>query len=116
MTLDEVVDHCLSLDGAFRRYPFEGYRSGVNPLVMTVQKTKMFCVIYEDSNPLHITLKCDPLEADFLRSVYSSVKPGYHFNKTHWNSVYLDGTIPDEEIKQMIYNSYRLVNGKKHAK
>ena len=107
MTQQEIIDYCLSLKDAFKRYPF-----GESPLVICVLANKGFCDIYEDTEPLHIVVKCEPMEAEFLRSVYSSVKPGYHCNKTHWNSIYLDGTIPDGELKRMIANSYELVKGK----
>lgn len=69
--------------------------------------------IIKQSDPLHIILKCDPQEAFYLRSIFKSIKPGYHFNKDHWNSVYLDGSIPNEQIKQMIKKSYELVSGYK---
>lgn len=104
LTKQEIIKYCLSLEGAFKRYPF-----GDEILAMSVNQTKMFCVIHEKSNPLHIIVKCEPMEADFLRSVYSSVKPGYHFNKKHWNSVVIDSSIPDEEIKSMIKKSHNLV-------
>jgi predicted DNA-binding protein (MmcQ/YjbR family) len=81
--------------------------------VTTKNKPKMFCPIYEKTNPLHILLKCDPEEAYILRQVFKSVKPGYHCNKDHWNSVYIDGSISDDEIKRMIYNSYLLVLNRK---
>lgn len=100
----DIIEFCLTLPGAFKRYPF-----GPDLLVMSVNETKMFCVIHEHSDPLHIILKCDPLEADFLRSAYASVKPGYHFNKRHWNSVYIDGSVLDAEIEVMIQNSHSLV-------
>lgn len=104
LTKQEIVDYCDSLPGAFKRYPF-----GPELLVMSVNVTKMFCVIYENAQPLHINLKCDPMEADFLRSAYAAVQPGYHFNKRHWNSVYIDGSVPDDEIKRMIKHSHTLV-------
>ena len=107
MTKEELINYCLSLEGAFKRYPF-----GDQPLVMSIKEKKGFCDIYEHADPLHIVVKCEPMEADFLRSVYPCIKPGYHCNKTHWNSVYIDGTIADEEIKGMILNSYKLVNKK----
>ena len=115
MKQQDVIDFCLSLNGAFKRYPFGGYGSKDGPLVMTVLKTKMFCIIYEGTAPLHILLKCDPLEAEFLRSVYPFVKPGYHCNKKHWNSVYIDDAVPDGETRRMIENSYALVM-KKHGR
>jgi len=63
----------------------------------------------EDDNPIRINLKCDPNEAIVLRDMFESVIPGYHMNKEHWNTVILDGTIPESEIKIMIDESYRLV-------
>ena len=111
MTEKGIIDYCLSLEGAFKDYPF-----GDSPLVMKVSiknKLKMFCPIYEKTKPLHILLKCDPEEAFILRQVFKSIKPGYHCNKEHWNSVYIDGSIPDNEIKRMIYNSYLLVSNRK---
>jgi predicted DNA-binding protein (MmcQ/YjbR family) len=106
MTEQEIVKYCLSFHGAFERYPF-----GPSPLVMTIQKTKGFCYINKQTKPLHIILKCDPKEACILRSIFSAIKPGYHFNKDHWNSVYIDGSIQNEHIKEMIKKSYELVSG-----
>jgi predicted DNA-binding protein (MmcQ/YjbR family) len=111
MTKDGIIDYCLSLDGAFKRYPF-----GDQPLVLSIPPKKGLCDIYESANPLHIIVKCDPMEAEFLRSVYHCVKPGYHCNKVHWNSIFIDGTLSDEEIYQMILNSYHLANGKSKRK
>ena len=68
-----------------------------------------------DSNAAHeywINLKCDPQEAIMLRDVFSAVIPGYHMNKQHWNTVKLDGSLPQGEIKRMIHNSYMLVVNK----
>lgn len=85
---------------------------GPGTLVATVREKNGYCYIGDDSDPLHIILKCDPMEADVLRQAYPSIQPGYHFNKKHWNSVYLDGSVPDALVKQMIENSYHLVLGK----
>ena len=107
MTERELIEYCLTFADAHIRYPF-----GEGMMVLTINERNGFCYITEGSDPLHINLKCDPMEATFLRSVYKSVKPGYHFNKTHWNSVYLDGTVPDNEIKYMVTQSYLLVKAK----
>jgi predicted DNA-binding protein (MmcQ/YjbR family) len=104
LTKEQVIDYCLSLEGAFKRYPF-----GPAPLVMSIPPKKGFCDIYEDSIPLHIVLKAIPEEAEFLREEFSSIKPGYHCNKRHWNSVFLDGSIPDDVVLKMIRQSYDLV-------
>lgn len=108
MTEKEVIEYCLSLENAFERYPY-----GDNPLVMSIPPKKAFCNISLGSNPLHITVKCDPVEAQFLRRTYSCIKPGYYCNKEHWNSVFIDGTLSDEQIKEMILDSYYLVSKKK---
>ena len=61
------------------------------------------------AEPLTINLKADPVDAVILRKQYAAVQPGYHMNKKHWNTITLDGGIPDEEIRRMIDESYRLV-------
>lgn len=65
---------------------------------------------------MRINIKVDPAWRDFWRQTYESVIPGYHQNKEHWNTVILDGTIPDEDIKRMIAESYDLVTGGKREK
>ena len=55
-----------------------------------------------------VNLKCDPMQADFLRGIYKGVVPAYHMNKTHWNTVYLDSDVPDEEIENMTLESFNL--------
>jgi predicted DNA-binding protein (MmcQ/YjbR family) len=73
---------------------------------------KMFAILSPDETPPSVSLKCDPVLALELREEYSAVTPGYHLNKTHWNTVALDGTVPDHELKQMISHSYeRVVSG-----
>lgn len=58
---------------------------------------------------IRINLKCDPIEAEQLRMVFDAVIPGYHMNKKHWNTVIINGSIPDGEVRRMIDNSYKLV-------
>jgi predicted DNA-binding protein (MmcQ/YjbR family) len=65
VTLQEVVEYCLSFEGTIKRYPF-----GKSPLAMTVKKTKGFCDIYEEAILLHIVVKCDPEEAQILRGIF----------------------------------------------
>lgn len=55
-----------------------------------------------------VNLKCDPMQADFLRRIYKGIVPAYHMNKTHWNTVYLDSDVPDEEIENMTLESFNL--------
>lgn len=70
---------------------------------------KMFATMGVDEEPPRINLKCDPEEAILLRKHYEAIIPGYHMNKKHWNTVCVDGSIPDEEIIEMIDDSYDLI-------
>jgi len=73
---------------------------------------KTFAFITVHNRQLIANLKCDPLEADILRQMYGSVSPGYHMNKTHWNTVVIEGDVPEDEIKRMIEHSYSLIKPK----
>jgi predicted DNA-binding protein (MmcQ/YjbR family) len=70
---------------------------------------KMFAIIGEDSEPLTVSLKCEPEVAVALRDAYVAVAPGYHLNKRHWNTVTLDGTVDDERVHEWIDDSFDLV-------
>ncbi len=70
---------------------------------------KLFALIAEGSDPLRLSLKCDPLLAQTLREKYETVMPGYHLNKKHWNTIVLTGQLPWEEIQGLIRHSYNLV-------
>src|SRR5215211_6251651 len=103
MTRDDVFDLCASLPGAVEDYPF-----GVEVAVFKVGG-RMFALIGLEASPGSVTLKCDPLLALALRAQYSSVRPGYHANKRHWNTVELDGSVEAGELREMIEHSYELV-------
>ena len=68
----------------------------------------MFCLVNVDMFE-YTNLKCDPIKAEELRDVFIGIKPGYHMNKKHWNSVYFNEDVPNETIKKMVVNSYNLV-------
>lgn len=74
---------------------------------------KMFAAVCLDMNgePYYITLKLDPAEGDFLRQQYEDIIPGYYMNKVHWNSIKPDGEVPDDLLKDLLDQSYRLVLG-----
>ena len=69
----------------------------------------MFALMPRGGEPPHIILKCDPEWSQVLREAYAAVRPGYHLNKKHWNTIVLDGTVPDDEVAELIEHSYRLV-------
>ena len=102
MNRDELKAYCLSKRGAREDFPF-----GDDVAVYKVVG-KMFALIPVDASN-QISLKCDPTFAEVLRQTYAEVTPGYHLNKQHWNSVITDGSIPEDEIQEMIDHSYELV-------
>jgi predicted DNA-binding protein (MmcQ/YjbR family) len=81
---------------------------GPDNLVYKVMN-KMYALVPLDADPLTISLKCEPGQALLLRDVYPAVRPGYHMNKKHWNTVTLDGSVPESEMWGMIDDSYDLV-------
>jgi predicted DNA-binding protein (MmcQ/YjbR family) len=106
MEIDVEVlrNYCLKKKGKIsEEFPFDEYA-----LVFKVVG-KMFILISTETHPVAINLKCDPERAIELREHFSSVEPGYHMNKKHWNTVTLDGSIPPKEIFAMIDHSYELV-------
>jgi len=70
---------------------------------------KMFLLCDPAADPLRFNVKCDPERALMLRDVFAAVMPGYHMNKRHWNTVVVDGSIPDEDLEAFIDHSYDLV-------
>ena len=70
---------------------------------------KIFVLMSWDQEPIRISLKAEPTDAVILRQTYPAVSPGYHLNKQHWNTLMCDGTVPDDEVRLMIDESYRLV-------
>src|SRR3954454_15715395 len=105
MELETLRAYLLSRPGATEDHPF-----GPQPLVVKVGG-KIFALVSEDAVPLDISLKCEPAHAQFLRDSFPAVRPGYHLNKEHWNTVTLDGSIADDGIRAMIDKSYRLGGG-----
>lgn len=103
MDYDELCQYLESKPGARRDMPF-----GPDALVIKVLN-KMFALVAWQADPLRISLKADPIDAVILRKQYSAITPGYHMNKKHWNTVTLDGSIPDDELERMIDESYALV-------
>lgn len=74
---------------------------------------KWFALIFDVKGKPAVNLKCDPMEADFLRRVYEGVTPAYHMNKTHWNTVYFDSDVPDDEFIRMTEISFNLTRKKR---
>ena len=105
MDIVTLRDYCISKKGSMETFPF-----GDDTLVFKV-KDKIFALVNLDGD-LSINLKCDPVLAIDLRERYSSVTPGYHMNKKHWNTVLLDGSVPDKEVFSWIDHSYDVITTK----
>jgi predicted DNA-binding protein (MmcQ/YjbR family) len=103
MDLESFREYCLKKFGASEDTPF-----GEDVLVFKVAG-KIFALTALDEVPARANLKCDPDLALELRDRYEQVRPGYHMNKKHWNTVELDSGVPDTELREMIDHSYELV-------
>ncbi|MFL6074522.1 MAG: MmcQ/YjbR family DNA-binding protein [Mycobacteriales bacterium] len=105
MTRDDVLELCAGLPGAVEDYPF-----GDGVAVFKVAG-HMFALVSLAGSPGSVNLKCRPDLALELRARHPAVRPGYHQNKRHWNTVELDGTVAEDELRWMIDHSYQLVSG-----
>jgi predicted DNA-binding protein (MmcQ/YjbR family) len=103
MDLQQFREYCLSKPGATEDAPF-----GPDVLVFRVSG-KIFALAALDELPATVNLKCDPDLALDLRDRFEQVRPGYHMNKKHWNTVEIETGIPDGELRRMIDHSYELV-------
>ncbi|MES2131051.1 MAG: MmcQ/YjbR family DNA-binding protein [Bacteroidota bacterium] len=103
MNLEELRDYCIAKKGVEEAFPFDN-----ETLVFKVMG-KIFLLTGIASQPLQFNVKCDPEKAIELREKYSSVLPGYHMNKQHWNTVICDDSITKKLIKEWIDNSYLLI-------
>ena len=103
MDYQQAKEYLLGKPEAVEDYPF--YPNILVPKI----RGRMFATLNERMGIVEMNLKCDPDEASALRDIFPAVRPGYHMNKKHWNTVTLDGSIPVNEIRRMIDNSYVLV-------
>ncbi|GAA3972558.1 MmcQ/YjbR family DNA-binding protein [Streptomyces marokkonensis] len=104
MTPGELRDFCLSFNASVEDFPF-----GPETSVFKVLG-KMFALSALDGHPLTVNLKCDPDDAIRLRAGHPGlVVPGWHMNKRHWNTVTVDGGLPDRVVRELVEDSYDLV-------
>ncbi len=102
----EVLQYGMTLPDTYTDSPFHDQ----NWVLLRHKKNKrVFAGTYEREGKIWVNVKVDPEWRDFWRNAYAAVVPGYHQNKQHWNSIILDGSIPDEVVKQMIAESYDLI-------
>lgn len=105
-TREEALEYGLSLPGTYQDAPF---RDDNWQLVRVKGSKKAFLWTYEREGLLNLNVKADPEWRDFWRSAYEAVIPGWHQNKEHWNTIILDGSISEKDIRRMIKESYDLV-------
>ena len=110
MTLESFYEYCFSKPHVEESYPF-----GPDTLVLRVNG-KIFLLMGLDRVPLQFNVKCDPEIAVDLRERHDCVIPGYHMNKKHWNTIVIDGSVPDSLLKEWIDYSYELVSLQKPIK
>ncbi len=105
MNFNEIDTYLLSKQGATFDYPFD-------ETVRVYRVANKIFALTADKEPLAINLKCNPIYALELRSMYESVKSGYHMNKKHWNTVTTGGDVDDTLLKELIDHSYKLIYDK----
>jgi len=102
LNIEELRDYCLQKHGVTEGFPF-----GEDTLVFKIGGKVFILAGLDDGN--RFNAKCDPELAVELREQHDEVKPGYHMNKTHWNTVYMDGSLSVKQLHEMVDHSYNLV-------
>ena len=105
-TRAEVLEYGRSFPNTYQEAPFHDNNW---QLVRVKGSKKAFLWTYEMNGILHLNVKTSPEWRDFWRSTFPSVVPGYHQNKEHWNTIIMDGSIPEDDVKRMIAESYDLI-------
>ena len=106
MNAPELRDWCLEQNGAAEDFPFTLEHS------VFKHRVKMKDIRPLGREPLEVSVKCEPELAVELRNSYPAIRPGYHLNKRHWNTITLDGSLPDQLVRELIEDSYDLVVSK----
>ena len=105
-TREAILEYGMSLEDVYMDTPF---RDSNWILLRYKKNSRAFAWTYERNEQMCVNVKVDPEWRDMWRSTYEAVIPGYHQNKNNWNTIILDGTVPDEDIKKMIAESYDLI-------
>ena len=108
-TRREAIDACMEYGAVYEDYPFGDSDWAV---MRHIGNRKSFAYVFVRNGYVWINVKAEPMWGEFWRGAFASVVEAYHMNKRHWISIILDGTVPDENIKRMIYDSYELTRPK----
>lgn len=106
-TREEALEYGLTFEDTYTDAPFHDTNW---QLVRYRGNDKAFLWTYDRNGQINLNVKCDPEKAFYWRQIYPSVQPGYHQNKDHWNTIILDGSVPDKDIRLMIAESYDLIS------
>lgn len=117
MTRRELIDLCLSYPDSYEDYPFDDLTAGAGiwTVMRHLSNKKSFAMIYERGG-LCVNLKCEPARADLLRQLFDGIQPGYHMNKEHWNTVYVNQDVPEDVLREMLDRSFGLTAPKTRKK
>ena len=116
MTQDNLISRLLSYPGVYEDHPFDTipHAAGGWTAIRHRQNRRCFAFLFKRGGHLCLNLKCDPMRSDFLRKAYPGVvTPAYHMNKEHWNTIWADAHLPEEELDFLIEHSYQLTAPKK---
>lgn len=106
MNKEQYLDFCREIPGAALDQPFnEDFDTWI---VRHADTKKWFAAVLRHEGRDFVNLKCDPIEGDFLKSVFSGITEGYHMNKVHWITVFFDSDVPDELFRELTEKSFRL--------
>jgi predicted DNA-binding protein (MmcQ/YjbR family) len=106
MNLESLEEYLLTKQGSSKEFPFGDY------VIVFKVMNKIFAIVSQNDTPPRINLKALPEDCIAYREIYECVIPGYHMNKKHWNTIILDNSMEDENLKQMIDDSYDLIVSK----
>lgn len=107
MNIEQLRDYAISLPDVTEGFPFR------ETVLVFKAGGKMFLLVPLDTETLQFNVKCDPERAIQLREEYPCILPGYHMSKIHWNTIIVDGTLTNKQLKEMVLDSYNLVVKKK---
>lgn len=109
MNIEDLRSYALSMPDVQEDFPFG------NDVIVFKINTKIFLLLPLNAESLRFNVKCNPDYAIELREQYSCIQPGYHMNKKHWNTIFVDGTLSSRQIKEFIEDSYKLVSKNKRS-